>query len=84
LRWWLIVGWDSSNGEFKSQTHASPPSWDAMSDMSRNRTGSASALSNGATCWAWSADSGSRDNGEQQATVSTGLSTINDFDTSQY
>ena len=39
----------------RSQTHASSPAWEAIIDISRSRTGSASAFSSGATCSACSA-----------------------------
>src|SRR3984885_7325904 len=45
----MIVGWDSSNAAFRSQMQASPPSCEATKDSSRSRTGSARALSSGAT-----------------------------------
>ena len=73
VRWWLIVGWDRSNAPVKSHTHASPPAWDATSDISRKRTGSASAFSRDATWSAWSSVNGSTINGEQQATVCNGV-----------
>ena len=79
-----MVGWDRSKASARSQTQASPSTWEATSDSSRSRTGSASALSSGATRSAWSTVSGSRGSGEQQATVSTGVSTIKDFDTRLY
>ena len=78
------MGWDRSNASLRSQTQASPPGWEAISDISRSRTGSASAFSSGATWAACSADSGSRDSGGQQAAVSAGLSTSRDFDIHLY
>ena len=68
----------------RSQTQASPPGCEAISDISRSRTGSASAFNIGATWAACSADSGSRDSGGQQAAVSTGSSTSRDFDIHLY
>ena len=44
LRWWLIVGWDRSKASLRSHTQASPSAWEATSESSRSRTGSASAL----------------------------------------
>ena len=41
---------DRSKASVRSQTQASPPWLEATSDISRSRTGSASALSSGATC----------------------------------
>ena len=79
-----MVGCDRSKASLRSQTQASPPSLEATIETSRSRTGSASALSSGATRSARSADSGSRTRGEQHATVSTGVRVSSDFDTDQY
>ena len=68
-----------SNASLRSHTQASPPWWEATSDISRSRTGSASALSNGAICSACACDSGWADSGGQHATVSAGVSTVKDF-----
>ena len=84
FRWWLIVGWDRSNAPARSHTHASPPGWEATSDISRSRTGPASAFSSGAICSARSADSGIWDSGGQHAALSAGLSSSTDFDTHLY
>jgi hypothetical protein len=65
-----MVGWDRSNASDRSHTQASPPGWEATRDISRSRTGSASALSSGATCSACSADNGPCDSGTQHATGS--------------
>ncbi len=65
-----MVGWDNSKAPVRSHTQASPPGWEATRDISRSRTGSASALSSGATCSACSADSGPCDSGAQHATRS--------------
>ena len=70
FRWWLIVGWDRSKAGVRSHTHASPPSWESTIDISRSRTGSARALSSGATWSACSSLIGSRDSGVQQASTS--------------
>ena len=67
----------------RSHTHASPPSWEATSDSSLSRAGSASALSIGTTPAAAVAESGSPRKGEQQATASIGASTA-DFDMGRY
>jgi hypothetical protein len=64
--------------------HASPPSWEATRDSSRSRTGSASALSSGATCSAYSMLSGAVVSGGQQAAVSAGLITVRGIDTCLY
>ena len=69
---------------FRSHTHASPPGREATSDISRSRTGSASAFSSGATCSACSTVSGWADSGAQQAAVSAGLSTVKELDTHLY
>ena len=53
------MGWDRSKASFRSQTHASPSWWDATSDSSRSRTGSASAFTSGTICSACVAESGS-------------------------
>ncbi len=79
-----MVGWDRSNASFRSHTQASPPSREATSDISRSRTGSASAFSSGATCSACSIVSGWADSGEQQAAVSAGPITVRDLDTHLY
>ena len=71
-----MVGWDRSNAPLRSHTHASPPSREATSDISRSRTGSASAFSSGATCSACSMLSGAADSGAQHAAVSAGLITV--------
>ena len=39
LRWWLIVGCDSSNASVRSQTQASPPSCEAISDIAADGPG---------------------------------------------
>ena len=65
---------DRSNAPARSHTQASPPGWEATSDISRSRTGSASAFSSGATCSACSADNGTWDSGGQHAALSAGLS----------
>ena len=64
--------------------HASPPSCEATRDSSRSRTGSASALSSGATCSACSMLSGAEVSGAQQAAVSAGLITVKGIDTHLY
>jgi hypothetical protein len=64
--------------------HASSPSCDATSDSSRSRTGSASALSSGATRSACSMLSGAAVSGAQQAAVSAGLTTVKGIDTHLY
>ena len=69
-----MVGWDRSNASFRSHTHASPPSREATSDISRSRTGSARAFSSGATCSACSIVSGCADKGGQQAADLAGVS----------
>src|SRR5688572_14123112 len=51
-----MVAWVRSNASLRSQTHASPAELAAIRLTSRSRTGSASALSRGATCSACSAD----------------------------
>ena len=79
-----MVGCERSKASLRSHTHASPPSLAATMDTSRSRTGSARALSSGATRSAWSVDSGSRSRGEQHAAVSTGVRVSWDFDTRQY
>ena len=63
---------------------ASPPSCEATRDSRRSRTGSARALSRGATCLACSIDSGWEVSGEQQATVSAGLVSTRELDTHLY
>jgi len=78
------VGWDSSNASLRSQTQASPPGWEATRDISRSRTGSASAFSSGATCSACAWESGWADSGGQHAAVSAGASTVKDFDMHLY
>ncbi len=55
------------------------PGWEATSDISRSRTGSASAFSSGATCSACAWDNGSADSGGQQAAVPAGSSKGRDF-----
>src|ERR1700683_2476121 len=77
--WWLMVGWDSSNASFRSQTQASPPSCEATRDISRSRTGSARAFSSGAICPACSIVSTPADSGGQQAADSAGVSRTRDF-----
>ena len=72
FRWWDTVGWVSPNGSVRSQTHASPPSWAAISDSSRNRAGSAMAFNVWARSVAASASSGSRTSGAQHATFTRG------------
>jgi hypothetical protein len=79
-----MVGWDRSNASFRSQTRASPPSREAIRDISRSRTGSASAFSSGATCSACSIVSGCADSGEQQAADSAAVSTASEFDMRLY
>jgi hypothetical protein len=79
-----MVGWDRSKASLRSQTHASPPAREATSYISLRRTGSASALSSGATCSACAADNGSADNGGQHATCATGSSTSREFDIDLY
>ena len=79
-----MVGWLRSKASLRSQTHASPSAWDATSESSRSRTGSASALSSGETEAACCSEMGSRISGEQHATVSTGVSSIRDFDMHRY
>ena len=74
------MGWERSKASLRSHTHASPSAWEATSDSSRSRTGSASALSSGAIRSACSAVRGSFVSGEQQATVWTGVSSRRDFD----
>src|ERR1700677_346900 len=37
LRWWLMVGWDRSNAAVRSQTHASPPGWEAIRPQPGNQ-----------------------------------------------
>ncbi len=70
-----MVGWDTSNGPVRSQTQASPPSWEAISESSRSRTGSDRALNIFARSAAASSPSGSRTIGEQHATASSWPST---------
>src|SRR5260370_1102194 len=84
LRWWLIVGWDSSNAPVRSQTQASPPGWLATSDISLSRTGSARAFSSGAIWPACSADNGSCASGGQHAAGLAGPSKARDFDIDLY
>ena len=64
-----MVGCDKSKASLRSQTQASPSAWEATSDISRSRAGSARAFSSGAMRSAASIDSGSFANGEQHATV---------------
>ena len=64
--------------------HASPPSREATRDISRSRTGSASAFSSGATCSACSMLSGCAVSGAQHAAVSAGLITVKGIDTHLY
>ena len=78
------MGWDRSNASFRSHTHASPPSREATSDISRSRTGSASAFSSGATCPACSVVSRCAASGAQQAADSAGLITVRKLDTHLY
>ena len=79
-----MVGWDRSKASLRSHTHASPSRCEATSERSRSRTGSASALSSGAMRPACSSDSGTLVSGEQQATVSSGVSSNDDFGMDQY
>ena len=58
---------------------ASPPGWEATSDIRRRRTGSASALSSGATCSPCWMDRAWTDRGEQHAAVSAGSRTSEDL-----
>ena len=73
------MGCDRSKASLRSHTQASPSAWEATSDSSRRRTGSASAFTSGAIRSACSALSGSLVSGEQHATVWTGVSS-RDFD----
>ena len=57
---------------------------ESTSDISRSRTGSASAFNRVQICTAWSALNGSRVIGEQHATVWVGVSSRRDFDMYQY
>jgi hypothetical protein len=59
------VGPVSANTSVRSQTQASPPSCEAISESSRSRTGSPIALNTRARSTARSTDRGSRTRGEQ-------------------
>ena len=78
------MGWERSKASWRSQTQASPSACDATRESSRSRAGSASALRSLAIRFAASAESGSLVNGEQHATVSTGVSSSKDFDMRRY
>ena len=54
-----------SNASSRSHTHDSPPSWQAISDSSRSRTGSATALNSAASSSAPASGSGSHASGAQ-------------------
>ena len=63
---------------------ASPPAFEATRDMSRNRTGSASAFSSGATCSACSLDRAPLASGAQHAVVPPRSSSTRGFDIHLY
>src|SRR5258706_13583435 len=69
-----MVGSDTSNVGVRSQTQASPPAWDAISESSRSRIGSDNALNTAARDAAWGAVSGSRTSGpaSQSSTAGSG------------
>ena len=66
-----MVGALTSKVSVSSQTQASPPSWQAISETNRSRTGSPSALNIGARSAASGRASGSRVSGAQQSSLSS-------------